>query len=116
MQHPFTGVGLRFFKTPQYSGFQPPNNIIDEVLAEAGLFGFAGFVIFVFGALKGLGRLQGELAVAGLCVVTARFVHGLFDIYWTGGTTTLAWIVAGMGLAATGAANARRRSVAKRSA
>ena len=55
--------------------------------------------MFVIGSLLGLGRLQGDLATAALCVVSARFVHGLFDIYWTGGTTPLPWIVAGMALA-----------------
>lgn len=96
--HPLTGVGLRFFKTPQYAGYQPPNNVVDEVLAEAGVVGLLGFLAFVFGSLVGLGRLQGPLATAALCVVAARFVHGLFDIYWTGGTTALPWIVAGMAL------------------
>ena len=104
LEHPFTGVGLRFFKTPQYTGYSPPNNVFDEILAEAGVLGLAGFVVFVVGSLRGLGRLQGDLATAGLCVVSARFTHGLFDIYWTGGTTALVWIVAGMGLAAALAA------------
>lgn len=98
--HPFTGVGLRFFKTPRYAGYQPPNNVVDEVLAEAGVIGLAGFVAFVVGSLWGLARLRGALATAALCVVAARFIHGLFDIYWTGGTTTLPWIIAGMALAA----------------
>jgi O-antigen ligase len=98
-EHPLTGVGLRFFDTPQYAGYQPPNNVFDEVMAEAGVLGLAGFLVFVFGSLYGLGRIRGDLATAGLCVVAARFTHGLFDIYWTGGTTTLVWIIAGMGLA-----------------
>lgn len=98
-EHPLTGVGLRFFDTPRYEGYQPPNNFVDEALAEAGIFGLAGFLVFVLGSLVGLARLRGPLATAGLCVVAARFSHGLFDIYWTGGTTTLVWIIAGMGLA-----------------
>jgi O-antigen ligase len=108
--HPWTGVGLRFFKTPRYAGYQAPNNVIDEIAAEAGVFGVIGFVVFVAGTLVGLGRLSGDLATAGLCVVTGRFVHGLFDIYWTGGTTTLPWIVAGMGLASVAAPALRGRS------
>jgi O-antigen ligase len=98
IHHPWTGVGLRFFKTPRYAGYQAPNNVFDEIAAEAGVLGIIGFAIFIGGSLIGLGRLKGELATAGLCVVAARFTHGLFDIYWTGGTTTLPWIVAGMGL------------------
>jgi O-antigen ligase len=99
IHHPWTGVGLRFFKTPRYSGYQAPNNVFDEIAAEAGVLGLIGFVVFVVGSLIGLGRLRGDLATAGLCVVAARFTHGLFDIYWTGGTTTLTWIIAGVGLA-----------------
>jgi hypothetical protein len=99
IDHPLTGVGLRFFKTPAYAGYQAPNNVLNEILAEAGVLGFVGFLVFVIGSLWGLGRLKGDLATAALCVVAGRFVHGLFDIYWTGGTTTLVWIVAGMGLA-----------------
>jgi hypothetical protein len=102
-EHPLTGVGLRFFDTPRYVGYQPPNNFVDEALAEAGVFGLAGFVVFVLGSLVGLARLRGDLAAAGLCVVAARFSHGLFDIYWTGGTTTVVWIIAGMGLASASA-------------
>jgi O-Antigen ligase len=99
INHPFTGVGLRFFKTPAYAGYQAPTNVFNEVLAEAGVFGLLGFVVFVVGSLRVLGRRSGALATAALCVVSARFVHGLFDIYWTGGTTGLVWIIAGMGLA-----------------
>jgi hypothetical protein len=96
--HPYTGVGLRFFKTPAYSGYQPPNDVVNEALAEAGVLGLLGFVVFVIGSLVGLGRLQGDLATAALCVVAGHFAHGLLDIYWTGGTTSLTWIVAGMAL------------------
>lgn len=97
--HPLTGVGLRFFKTPRYAGYSQPNNIFDEVLAEAGLPGLLGFIVFILGAFRGMAARAGPLAVAGLSVMTARFVHGLFDIYWVAGTTAIAWIVAGMGLA-----------------
>jgi O-antigen ligase len=100
--HPWTGVGLRFFKTPRFAGYQAPNNVNDEIEAEAGVFGVFGFVVFVGGALLGVGRVSGALATAGLCVISGRFAHGLFDIYWTGGTTALPWIVAGMGLASAG--------------
>jgi hypothetical protein len=99
IDHPFTGVGLRFFKTPAYAGYAPPTDVFNEILAEAGILGLVGFLVFVTGSLVGLSRVQGELATAALCVVSARFVHGLFDIYWTGGTTPLPWIVAGMALA-----------------
>jgi hypothetical protein len=100
-EHPYTGVGLRFYKTPAYAGYQAPNDVVNEALAEAGVLGLLGFVVFATGSLFGLSRLQGDLATAALCVVAARFVHGLLDIYWTGGTTSLPWIVAGMALASS---------------
>lgn len=98
-QHPVTGVGLRFFAITKFIGYQPPNNVLNEILAEAGFPGLVGFLIFVGGSVGGLWRCRGDLAVAGTCVVAARFAHGLVDIYWTGGTTTLPWLVAGMGVA-----------------
>jgi hypothetical protein len=101
MEHPYTGVGLRYFRTPAYAGYQAPNDVVNEALAEAGVLGLIGLAVFAIGSLVGLGRLQGDLATAALCVVAARFVHGLFDIYWTGGTTALPWIVAGMALASS---------------
>jgi hypothetical protein len=103
MAHPYTGVGLRYFKTPAYAGYQPPNDLVDEALAEAGLLGLLGLVVFVVGSLVGLSRLQGDLATAALCVVASRFVHGMFDIYWSGGTTSLPWMIAGMALASQAA-------------
>jgi hypothetical protein len=99
--HPYTGVGLRYFKTPNYAEYPEPNDVVNEALAEAGVIGLVGFVVFVIGSLVGLSRLEGDLATAALCVVAARFVHGLLDIYWTGGTTSLPWIVAGMALASS---------------
>lgn len=107
-KHPLTGVGLRYFKTPRYArlGYQPPNNVLNEILAEAGVFGLLGFLVFVVGSLVSLGRVAGDLGAAGLSVVAGRFTHGLFDIYWTGGTTALPWVIAGMGFA--GAVAARR--------
>jgi hypothetical protein len=99
--NPMTGVGLRFFATPRFEGHQPPNNVLNEVLAEAGVPGLLGFLVFLGGAIVGLARGRGPLALAGLCVVSGRFVHGLLDIYWVAGTTTLPWLIAGMGLAAT---------------
>jgi O-antigen ligase len=99
LDHPLTGVGLRFFKTPAYAGYQPPNDVVNEILAEAGIPGLLGFIVFVAGSLVGLARGRGGLATAAVCAVAARFVHGLVDIYWVGGTTALPWLIAGMGLA-----------------
>jgi hypothetical protein len=102
-EHPVAGVGIRFFALPEFAGYQPPNNVLNEILAEAGFPGLLGFLVFAAGSVLALWRCQGELAIAGTCVVAARFAHGLVDIYWIGGTTTLPWLIAGMGLAAAGA-------------
>lgn len=98
-QHPFTGVGLRFFARPEFQGYQPPNDVLNETLAEAGFPGLVGFLIFAGGTVMGLLRRRDALAIAALCVVSGRFLHGLVDIYWVAGTTTLPWLIAGMGLA-----------------
>lgn len=115
-EKPLTGVGVRFFDLPEFVGYQPPNNVLNEILAEAGFPGLIGFLVFAAGSILALWRCQGDLAVAGLCVVAARFAHGLVDIYWTGGTTTLPWLIAGMGLAALavpqqGPSSGRHRAV-----
>jgi hypothetical protein len=94
-----TGVGLRFFETANYVGYQPPNDDVNEALAEGGAPALVGFLVFISGSIWALARGRGTLATAGLCVVVARFAHGLVDIYWVGGTTTLVWLIAGMGLA-----------------
>nr|WP_269205205.1 O-antigen ligase family protein [Motilibacter aurantiacus] len=95
-----TGAGLRYWNIPPYVGtYTQPNDTPTEALAESGIPGLIGFVVFVVGALLALARARGDLALAALCVLSARFFHGLFDIYWVGGTTTLVWLIAGMGLA-----------------
>lgn len=102
VHHPVAGVGLRYYKTPAYINYQPPNNIVDEVLAEAGIPGLLGFVVLVGGAVVALRRAPGDLATAGLAVVVGRLVHGAVDIYWVAGTATLPWLIAGMGFGAVG--------------
>nr|WP_269204622.1 O-antigen ligase family protein [Motilibacter deserti] len=107
MDNPATGVGLRYFAQPGFTGYIPPNNVLNEVLAEAGLPGLVGFLVFVYASVTGLWRMRSPLATAGLAVVVARFVHGLVDIYWIGGQSTLPWLIAGMGLAMQPVASGR---------
>lgn len=99
-QHPWTGVGLKYFVLPEYAGYQAPNNVLDEALAEGGFPALAGFAIFMIGSLVALSKSRGSFAVAGLALVAGHFAHGMVDIYWSAGTVTLAWIVAGMALSA----------------
>lgn len=96
---PLTGVGLKFFKDPQYGGVSQPNVIVDEALAESGLIGAAGLIVFMGGSLVLLRRMdRSELAVAALAVTAARFTHGFADIYWVAGVTSLPWLIVGMAL------------------
>src|SRR5206468_2394850 len=64
LHHPFTGVGLRFFATPRYVGYQPPNDDVNEALAEGGIPALIGFVVFIIGSIWGLARGREALAAA----------------------------------------------------
>lgn len=94
--HPLTGVGLRFYKTAKYSTYQVPNNIADEVLAEAGIPGLIGLVVLVTGSVVACRRIPGQYGTAALAVTIGHFVHGAVDIYWVAGTVTLPWLIVGM--------------------
>ena len=98
-EEPLLGVGLRYYNTPQYEGYQPPNNVLNEALAESGVPGLLGLVVLVTGATVAAWRAQGALAVAATCVLLSRVAHGMVDIYWVAGTGTLPWLILGMGLA-----------------
>lgn len=96
---PVYGVGLRFFNTPAYSTYEAPNNVFDEILAEAGDLGAVGMAIFIVGSIGALARGRGNLATAGLTLVTTAFLSGQFDIFWVNGQA-LPWMIAGAGAAA----------------
>lgn len=108
LANPIAGVGPRYYKTSGFVGYQPPNNVVNETLAESGFVGLLGFVVLVAGSAVACWRSQGQLALAATCVLLGRFGHGLLDIYWTAGTTTLPWLITGLGLAGAGAAVAQR--------
>ena len=108
-EHPVTGVGLKYFRTGLYGkADQAANNVVDEALAETGLVGTAGFIVFAVGSLTVLAKASGPYATAALVVVAARFVHGQVDIFWTSGTAALPWLIAGMAIS-TPAVSARAR-------
>ena len=91
---PLTGVGVRFFATASFSGYQPPNNMFDEALAETGLVGTAGLAIFVVGGLCLTYGLRTPLGQAANMAVLAAVFHGQVDIFWTNGQA-LNWLVVG---------------------
>lgn len=98
---PLVGVGLRYFNTPEHAGYQPPNNMFDEALAEAGVLGAAGLAVFVSSAIYIAFRLRTPLGEAAAMVLVNAFFHGQVDIFWANGQS-LNWLV--FGAAAVGAA------------
>lgn len=100
---PIVGVGVYYYELPHYQALshfvQAPTNAVVEALAEGGVVLMVGFLAFHIGAVGVLLRRANPLAITGLAMVVDRFIHGMADIYWTAGTTSLPWIVVGMGVA-----------------
>lgn len=98
---PVDGVGIRYFNSGQYGPLaQASNNAINNELAEAGLAGATGFVLFHTTALVLLWRRRRTaLGVAALALLSGQLLHGMFDIYWSSGITPLPFLLAGMALA-----------------
>ena len=97
------GVGIYYYEDPAYQQMsiwvQPPTNAVVEALAEGGIVLAAGFIIFNVGAIGVLLRYRNPLAVAGLACVADRLAHGMVDIFWTAGNSSLPWLIVGMGMA-----------------
>jgi hypothetical protein len=100
---PLVGVGIYYYTDPKYQETNPflvaPTNLVVEALAEGGIVLAAGLIIFNVGAIAVLLRYRNPLAVAGLALVADRLAHGLYDIFWTAGNSSLPWIIVGMGMA-----------------
>jgi hypothetical protein len=98
---PFVGVGLKYFFSGHFGPYAyPANNVIDNELAESGLIGLAGFVLFQAGVLvAGIRRRTTPMAAAAVGVVAAQLLHGMVDIYWSAGVVTLPFLLLGIGLA-----------------
>lgn len=98
---PVVGVGIRYFRSGEYAGVvSASNNAVNSELAESGLFGATGFVLFHSAAFVVLyRRRRTDLGVAALATVSGQLLHGMVDIYWSSGVSPLPWILAGMALA-----------------
>jgi hypothetical protein len=98
---PLVGVGVRYFQSGPYGGaVSASNNAVNSELAESGLVGAAGFILFhaiVLGALWE--RRRSPVGLAALAVVSGRLLHGMVDIYWSSGLSPLPFLLAGMALA-----------------
>ncbi len=100
---PVVGVGIYYYTDPAYQEMNrwlvAPTNAVVEALAEGGIVLAAGFIIFNVGAVSVLLRYRNPLAVAGLACVADRLAHGMVDIFWTAGNSSLPWLIVGMGMA-----------------
>lgn len=100
------GAGAYFDYIPQIPITLPdPNNMFLLTWAELGLLGMGSllFLLWRYGQIwiRG-GRLMGEaaaLSTAAGGVALSFFVHFQFDVTWTRGTTTLAFVMIGAMLA-----------------
>jgi len=100
---PVVGVGIYYYTDPAYPEMNrwltAPTNAVVEALAEGGVVLAAGFIVFNVGAIGVLLRYRNPLAVAGLACVADRLAHGMVDIFWTSGNSSLPWVIVGMGMA-----------------
>jgi hypothetical protein len=100
---PVVGVGIYYYNNAYYQGVNrflvAPTNVVVEALAEGGIVLASGLIIFNIGAIAVLLRYRNPLAVAGLALVADRLAHGMFDIFWTAGDSSLPWFIVGMGMA-----------------
>lgn len=97
-ESPIVGQGMRFFKNGEFVLGSDPHNVIVASLSETGIVGLAALVALLAGATRVLWRMNSTLALAALTVLVARFVNGLFDIYWVAGTQSLPWMIVGLAL------------------
>lgn len=92
---PVFGVGLRWWYTGRYAGFQPPNAEF-EMLTSAGLVGTAGFLIMFAVAVWVLLRMDRVYGTVALAAVVVRFTQGQLDLYWVAAQASTLWIIAGI--------------------
>ena len=99
---PFVGVGLKYFFTGHFGPFAyPANNVIDNELAESGVIGLLGFVLFQIGVLAAAVKRRGApLVAAAAGMIFGQLLHGMVDIFWSAGVSTLPYLILGMALAA----------------
>jgi O-antigen ligase len=105
---PLFGAGLRWWYTDRFDvRFQPPNGVI-EMLSTAGLFGLAGYVILLSGALVILWRMDLRYGLPAVMVVLSRIVQGQLDLFWVAVQTSVPFLIVGICLGAQGRASAEQ--------
>jgi hypothetical protein len=96
---PIFGHGLRFWYVDPALPYQPPQAEL-EVVASAGLFGLAAFVVMWVGFIVVLGRIDKAYGSLALAVVLCRIVQAQFDLFWVGVQTSVPFVIAGICLGA----------------
>ncbi|MDT4937726.1 MAG: hypothetical protein QOG80_1397 [Pseudonocardiales bacterium] len=98
---PLVGVGMKYFNTHKYGPYAfPANNVVDNELAESGLFGLGGFVLLeIMTVAAGIRRRGEPLVAAALGMALGQLLHGMVDIYWAAGVVSLPYLILGMALA-----------------
>jgi polysaccharide biosynthesis protein PslJ len=109
---PLLGQGLRYFKLPNATSPIEAHNVVASALGEGGVVGLAALALLVGLTLAALWRLPAEVAAVAIALVVGRFVHGLFDIYWVAGPSTLPWLIVGIVCGAADADASEERSLA----
>jgi hypothetical protein len=109
---PITGVGLKYFNTGVYGPLAiPPNNVVDNELAESGVIGLAGFLVLNVGLFAVLIRRRRQVLVrAAAGGLAGNLLHGMVDVYWTAGTITFVFLVVGIALGQPEGVRERRAS------
>ena len=93
---PVVGQGFRFFERPGALLQTDAHNVIASTLAESGLVGLLALALLLLAATRAMWRLPVEVGTIAIALIVGRFVHGLFDVYWVAGSSTLPWLVVGM--------------------
>jgi hypothetical protein len=110
---PVLGQGLRFFKQPGALLQGDAHNVVAATLADSGLVGLAALALLIGGSMIALWRLPAQTSSIALAFLVGRFVHGLFDVYWVAGPTTLPWLIVGIACGTADADDADRRVTAQ---
>lgn len=106
-QSPIFGAGLLAYRNV---GQIDPHNVLVLTLEESGVVGVIALAILLGGTALQLVRGGNELAWLAIAMMSARFLHGLVDVYWVHGTGPMPWLVVGAALAGPAIATATRRS------
>jgi polysaccharide biosynthesis protein PslJ len=95
---PWLGVGLRWWYTDRFPfSFQPPNAEL-EMVTSAGLIGLIAFIYLIARQLSLVWRIPSAFGTLPFALLFARIFDTQFDIFWVGGTTTLPFLVIGLGI------------------